>query len=136
MDDLTPRVATARKAFDRFAGFSRTAHLSADNRDLAIFWFVLAFEAIWKAAKAILAKEGSERLLQSGSPRNIIRESQSAGLLSEEAAANLLVALDDRNKAVHVYREALAVEVGTRLPGYEALFREWVVNMETRLTDL
>jgi hypothetical protein len=59
MDDLTARVATARKTYNRFAGFSRTAGASVDNRDLAIFWFVLAFEAIWKAAKAFVDKEGA-----------------------------------------------------------------------------
>jgi hypothetical protein len=136
VDDLAARVETARKAFDRFAGFSQTANLSVDNRDLAIFWFVLAFEAIWKAAKALVDKEGNGRLLQSGSPRSIIRESQIAGLLSEEAAKNLLIALDDRNRAVHVYREALAVEIVGHLSEYERLFREWIVNMERRLAEL
>jgi nucleotidyltransferase substrate binding protein (TIGR01987 family) len=133
VDDLTARVEAARKAFDRFASFNRSANASDDTRDLAIFWFVLSFEAIWKAAKAVLAREGTERLLQSGSPRNIIRESQIAGLLSEDAAKALLAALEDRNRAVHVYREALAVEVMRRLPDYELLFRQWVEAMEASL---
>ncbi len=59
-----------------------------------------------------------------------------ARVATARKAMNLLIALDDRNKAVHVYREALAIEVGTRLPEYEVLFREWVANMEMRLTDL
>jgi hypothetical protein len=56
-------------------------------------------------------------------------------LLSEESAKYLLIALEDRNRAVHVYREALAIKIVEHLGDYETLFLEWIVAMEARLGE-
>jgi nucleotidyltransferase substrate binding protein (TIGR01987 family) len=134
LDDLAARVGTARRALDRFASFSGKAYISDDTRDLAIFWFILAFEAVWKAAKAMIEAEGPSRLLQYGSPKNIIREAEIAGLLAEDEAKVLLERLEDRNRAVHVYREAMALEILPRLATYKSLLEVWIDRMEARLS--
>jgi len=84
------------------------------------------FEAVWKAAQRYLyEREG----LDTGSPKQAIRASRRTGLLTDEQAEAALTMADDRNLVVHVYREAVARDLDSRLAGHAITIAAWVRAM-------
>ncbi len=83
-------------------------------RDSAIQRFEFTFEVMWKFSKALLEREG----VICRSPRGCIRELLSTGFIDEETARKLLRTVEDRNLTVHTYREEVAEEIFSRLPGH------------------
>ena len=100
-------------------------------RDAAIKRFEYTFEALWKAAQALLLYEGFEV----NSPRGSVRASLEAGLLTPDQAEGVLTSVDDRNLTVHVYREAVAVAIYRRLPVHASLMRVWLSGLERRAKE-
>ncbi len=83
-------------------------------RDSAIQRFEFTFEIAWKFVKTLLEREG----IICRSPRTCFREFFSTGFIDEETARELLKMVEDRNLTVHTYREEVAEEIFSRLPGY------------------
>jgi uncharacterized protein YutE (UPF0331/DUF86 family) len=68
----------------------------------------------------------SERL---GSPKQAIRASRRTGLLTDEQAEAAPRMGDDRNLVVHIYREAVARDLDSRLAAHTLTLAAWIAAM-------
>lgn len=128
MDELTRRLALARKAFgtlQQILGEPKTAIV----RDAAIQRFEYSFEAVSKTAQHFLReREGVE----APSPKAVVRASFSAALLDEATSRRALDMVDDRNLTVHTYNEPLAEEIYSRIAAHAAVLGAWLEALERR----
>jgi nucleotidyltransferase substrate binding protein (TIGR01987 family) len=95
-------------------------------RDSAILRFELAYEAGWKCIQAFLREEGVE----AASPRQAFAGAFRLGWVKDEVIWREI--LEDRNLAVHVYREHLADTLFERLPSYRDHFIQLVEALRPR----
>ena len=70
--------------------------------------------------------------IDANSPKSCVRASMETGLLSAPQAEAALVMTDDRNLTVHVYNEALANDIYSRLPRHIDVLGAWLDAMESR----
>ena len=70
--------------------------------------YEICFEQSWKAMKEILFENGFPAAA-TGSPRSIIKEAYSCGLIKEETL--WLDALVDRNNVSHAYNQEVALSI-------------------------
>lgn len=124
--DLATRFASAASALDRFDESASLPIPEVLGRDVALLRFQLAFETIWKLAQG-LAEE--RHALTIGSPKMAARVALQVGWLDEAETVAALKMSDDRNLIVHVYLDALANQVGIRLPAHRKLLRVWLERM-------
>lgn len=120
---MTPRTLQAFRDFDSVVTrLSESLSLPADGivRDSAILRFQLAYEAGWKSVQAFLREEGVE----AASPRQVFAGAFRLGWVKDEVTWKEII--EDRNLAVHVYREALADALFERLPTYRDQFIQLV----------
>jgi nucleotidyltransferase substrate binding protein (TIGR01987 family) len=120
---MTPRTLQAFRDFDSVVTrLSESLSLPADGivRDSAILRFELAYEAGWKCVQAFLRDEGVE----AASPRQAFAGAFRLGWVKDEVIWKEI--LEDRNLAVHVYREALADALFERIPTYRDQFIQLV----------
>jgi nucleotidyltransferase substrate binding protein (TIGR01987 family) len=120
---MTPRTLQAFRDFDSVVTrLSESLSLPADGivRDSAILRFELAYEAGWKCVQAFLREEGVE----AASPRQVFAGAFRLGWVKDEVTWKEII--EDRNLAVHVYREALADALFERLPTYRDQFIQLV----------
>jgi nucleotidyltransferase substrate binding protein (TIGR01987 family) len=125
MDRLKQRLEIAARAL---AMLGELAHLEPSKivRDASIQRFEYSFEAVWKAAQAVLLDRFG---VQTGSPKPLIRASFENGLLTEEGTRLALAMVDHRNLTSHTYNELLADEIFAALPGYRNLMRDWLERL-------
>jgi nucleotidyltransferase substrate binding protein (TIGR01987 family) len=90
-------------------------------RDSGIKRFELCFDLAWKCIQIYARKEG----LDCHSPRGCLKTAFQLGLIEHDD--NWLKMLDDRNLAVHTYREKYAEMIFGRLSQY--------LGMLTKLAD-
>jgi uncharacterized protein YutE (UPF0331/DUF86 family) len=120
---IEERLAQARKAL---AAFRESLGLSLGDpitRDPAILRFVFSFETAWKASRAFLRERHD---VDAAYPTDCIRALRNKGALSDEWATAAVAMAKDRNLAVHVYRESLAIGLAQRLTGHLALLEAWL----------
>ncbi|MHB1047030.1 MAG: HI0074 family nucleotidyltransferase substrate-binding subunit [Thermoanaerobaculia bacterium] len=84
-------------------------------RDAAIQRFEFSFELFWKALKARAESDG----LRVVSPRDALRAAFQLGLLADDDLVFQM--LEDRNRTSHLYNAAMAEDVFSRIPAYQAL---------------
>jgi len=84
-------------------------------RDAAIQRFEFSFELFWKALKARAESDG----LRVVSPREALRAAFQLGLLADDDLVFQM--LEDRNRTSHLYNAAMAEDVFSRIPAYQAL---------------
>ena len=126
MERVGERLAEARRALETFEELARRRERSIIERDAAIMRFAYTFEAVWKVAQLYLyEREG----LEVGSPKQSIRASRRVGLLTDEQAESALSMTDDRNLVVHLYREAVASDLETRLHRHAVTLAAWLGAM-------
>jgi nucleotidyltransferase substrate binding protein (TIGR01987 family) len=123
VERLTGRLAEARRALASFEELTRRRERSMIERDAAIMRFAYTFEAAWKAVQLYLYEHEG---LEVGSPKQSIRASRRIGLLTDEQAESALSMTDDRNLVVHVYREAVATDLDSRLHLHAATLAAWL----------
>jgi nucleotidyltransferase substrate binding protein (TIGR01987 family) len=120
---LSQRLAEARLALESFEELARRRDRSVVERDAAIVRFAYTFEAAWKTARLYLhEREG----LEVGSPKQSVRAARRVGLLTDEQAESALRMADDRNLVVHVYREAVALDLDARLHLHAGTLAAWL----------
>jgi nucleotidyltransferase substrate binding protein (TIGR01987 family) len=130
MERLKQRLTMAEKALATFEEVMRIESPSAIERDAAIQRFEYTFEAVWKAAKQVLLDiEG----IDVASPKGVVRSCREVGLLNDEETIVALQMADDRNLTVHIYNEALSLEIYSRLQDYVSFFRTWLTRMQKRI---
>ncbi len=95
--------------------------------DGAIQRFEFTFEVAWKLAKVYLHYIGLEAI----GPRNIIKESFAAKIISDGGA--WIDMLEDRNKTSHIYNEKQAREIYIRVKDVHyknlSLFKEKIEQL-------
>ena len=130
MERLRERLNLAAKALETFG---ESATLQVDpvaKRDTSIMRFIYTFEAVWKAAQRfLLIVEGVDVRV----PKGCVRASRDARLLTDEQTVAALTMADDRNLSVHVYNEALAIEIYSRVPQHLATMQTWLEAMNKRV---
>jgi nucleotidyltransferase substrate binding protein (TIGR01987 family) len=80
--------------------------------DAAIQRFEFSYELAWKSLRAHLLGDG----IEVASPREAFSQAYVQGWINDEEV--WLAMLADRNRTSHTYEEALAREIGRRLPRY------------------
>lgn len=125
MAHVSQRIATAQRALATLEDLADEAP-SNIIRDAAIQRFEYTFEAIWKAAQAVLQARFGVDL---ASPKPVVRACFENGLLDEEQARAALAMVDHRNLTSHTYNEALAAEIFSAIPGYRQLLRAWLQSL-------
>ena len=128
MERLSERLAEAETALASFNELVHRTDRSVVERDAAIMRFTYTFEAVWKTAQRYLYEHEG---LDVGSPKQAIRASRRIGLVTDEQAEAALRMADDRNLVVHVYREAVARDLDSRLPAHAATLAAWLTAMRT-----
>lgn len=99
------------------------------GRDGLIQRFEFTFELAWKTLKSCFEEEG---LLGLTSPKTVLREAFSAGLIVDEEL--WLAMLVDRNSTVHIYSEPLAVQICQRIEtNYVGAFEILLEKIRVRL---
>jgi nucleotidyltransferase substrate binding protein (TIGR01987 family) len=79
-------------------------------RDGLIQRFELTFELAWKTLKEVFEDEG---LIGLNSPKSVLREAFSAGLIENEKL--WISMLKDRNLTSHMYSESISIEIGKNI---------------------
>ena len=125
MARVDQRIATAARAL------STLEELAAESpgkivRDATIQRFEYSFEAVWKAAQAVLFERYGVEL---ASPKPVVRACFENGLLAEEESRLALSMVDHRNLTSHTYNETLAEEIFAAIPAYRRLLRAWLERM-------
>jgi len=128
VERLSERLAEAETALASFNELVHRTDRSVVERDAAIMRFTYTFEAVWKTAQRYLYEHEG---LDIGSPKQAIRASRRIGLVTDEQAEAALRMADDRNLVVHVYREAVARDLDSRLPAHAATLAAWLTAMRT-----
>jgi uncharacterized protein YutE (UPF0331/DUF86 family) len=130
MARLDERLEIAQAALATLDELVDRDDLSLAERDGAFFRFVYTFEAIWRAAALFL--EQSEGLTVRSTPKDVIRASRRAELLTDEEAEEAIRITDDRNQTVHMYHEELGEALAERLPRYTELLHRWLASLLAR----
>ena len=128
MERLSERLAEAETALASFNELVHRTDRSVVERDAAIMRFTYTFQAVWNTAQRYLYEHEG---LDVGSPKQAIRASRRIGLVTDEQAEAALRMADDRNLVVHVYREAVARDLDSRLPAHAATLAAWLTAMRT-----
>ena len=131
MDRLTQRLQDARRAVTALMSALAVPAPNELERDGSIQRFEFTYEAIWKAAQAYLeTHEG----LPSPSPRAVFRGLGKMGVLDEGETLLALEMVEDRNRTVHTYIEAVAREIFEKVPVYAPLLQAIAERIQERLT--
>jgi nucleotidyltransferase substrate binding protein (TIGR01987 family) len=130
MARLDERLADARAALSSLDELVNQDELSLAERDGAFFRFVYTFEAIWRTAALLL--EEAEGVVVRSTPKDVIRASRRAELLTDEDAEEAIRMTDDRNQTVHMYKEELGERLAERLPQYAVVLRRWLNALSDR----
>ena len=129
MSDYKQRFENYRYAFGKLSEgifkFDKTNDL---QRDGLIQRFEFTFELSWKTLKAIFDDEG---LIGLNSPKTVLREAFSSGLIEDDEL--WLLMLNDRNSTSHVYSETLAIEICNNIiTKYRYAFEELIRHIQIR----
>jgi nucleotidyltransferase substrate binding protein (TIGR01987 family) len=113
---FTERQADARLSAARLAEAAAQPETEL-IRDATIQRFEFTFEAIWKALKLYLERQGHD----CGGPRPTLKKAFAENLIATPEEAELwLTMLEDRNLTSHAYDEALANRI------YQHIVRDYV----------
>lgn len=132
MERVKERLAIVRRALESLEELVNLRQPSRVERDAAIQRFEYTCEALWKAAQRfLLAVEG----VGVTSPKGCARACREVGLLTDEQAVVALEMVDDRNRTVHTYDEAVAGAIYRNLRRYADLIAGWLAAMEDRVEE-
>ncbi len=127
MAAVNRRLQTARKALQTLEELDLTQR-DPIVRDAAIQRFEYTFEAVWKAAQAVLRERFGVVL---ASPKPAIRACRENALLTDSETRLALAMVDHCNLTAHTYNEALAEEIFAALPAYRDLLHTWLNRLES-----
>lgn len=130
MDRLTQRMRDGHRAVEALKAALQIPSPSDLERDGAIQRFEFTYEAIWKAGQAYLE---SQEGIQAPSPRGVWRSLGQVGVLNEGEALLALEMAEDRNRTVHTYIEAVALQIFEKLPVYGGLLQALITRIQDRL---
>lgn len=132
MSDYRQTFENYKNAFDRLSeGILRFDKADDLLRDGLIQRFEFTFELAWKTLKSIFEDEG---LIGLNSPKTVLKEAYSAGLIKDEEL--WLTMLKDRNATTHIYSEKKAIEICNNIiEKYSNEFAELIKRIQIRKFD-
>jgi uncharacterized protein YutE (UPF0331/DUF86 family) len=129
MERLERRLAEAATALVRLDELVGKSERSLIERDSAVMRLIYSYEAVWKACQKMLA--GLENL-SAASPNATIRAARALGWLSDEDAQAAIKLGEERNLAVHMYRNQVGQQIEARLAAHAALLGRWLDALQKR----
>jgi uncharacterized protein YutE (UPF0331/DUF86 family) len=99
------------------------------ERDGAILRMIYTYEAVWKACQKLRAALEN---VSAASPNAAIRAARALGWLSDEDAEAAIKLGEERNLAVHMYRDQVGQRIERRLAAHAGLLRRWLEALQRR----
>ena len=132
MERLERRLSEAATALARLDELASKDERSLVERDSAVLRLIFTFEAVWKACQKLLATLEN---LSTASPNATIRAARSLGWLSDEDARAAIKLGEERNLAVHMYRDHVGEQIERHLAAHAALLRRWLDALRQRAAE-
>ncbi len=115
LDRRLGEAAAALATLDELAGKSERTLV---ERDGAVLRLIYSFEAVWKACQKLLAALEN---VSAASPNGTIRAAPALGRLSDQDAQAAIKLGEERNLAVHMYRDQVGQQIEGHLAAHAAL---------------
>jgi uncharacterized protein YutE (UPF0331/DUF86 family) len=129
MERLDRRLSEASAALARLDELVGKSERSLVERDSAVLRLIFTYEAVWKACQKLLAALEN---VSAASPNAAIRAARNLGWISDEDARAAIKLGEQRNLAVHMYRDAVGEEIERQLAAHAALLRRWLDALQKR----
>jgi len=113
---LTKALATLKKSLIIIED-PKNQHLYESLRDSVIQRFEYSIDTFWKFLKFYI-QETEKVDLEASSPRIILRQAETVGLIDKQQHEILIDCLADRNLTSHVYNEETADSILKNIPLY------------------
>jgi uncharacterized protein YutE (UPF0331/DUF86 family) len=132
MERLARRLAEAVAALARLDELAGKSERSLVERDSAVLRLVFTYEAVWKTCQKVLAELEN---VSAASPNAAIRAARNLAWLSDEDARAAIKLGEERNLAVHMYREEVGQQIEQHLADHAALLHRWLEALQRRVAD-
>ena len=129
MERLDRRLAEAGAALATLDELAGKSERTLVERDSAVLRLIYSYEAVWKACQKVLAALEN---VSAASPNAAIRAARSLGWLSDEDAQAAIKLGEERNLAVHMYRDQVGQQIEGHLAAHAALLRRWLEALQRR----
>jgi uncharacterized protein YutE (UPF0331/DUF86 family) len=129
MERLERRLSEAAAALARLDELATKNERSLVERDSAVLRLIFTYEAVWKTCQKLLATLEN---LSAASPNATIRAARSLGWLSDEDARAAIKLGEERNLAVHMYRDQVGQEIERHLAAHAGLLHRWLGALHQR----
>jgi uncharacterized protein YutE (UPF0331/DUF86 family) len=129
MERLDRRLAEASAALATLDELVVKGERSLVERDSAVLRLIYSYEAVWKACQKLLATLEN---ISAASPNATIRAARSLGWLADEDARAAIKLGEERNLAVHMYRDQVGAQIDARLAGHAAVLHRWLDALRKR----
>jgi len=97
-------------------------------RDSVVQRFEYSIDNFWKFLKIYLQQK--HKILTSGSPRDVLRDTLTANIITQDEFKKLIECVRDRNLTSHTYNEPLAEEIAGNIPEYYGLMKKIIERVE------
>ena len=129
MERLERRLAEAAAALAKLDELAGKSERSLVERDSAVLRLIFTYEAVWKACQKMLAALEN---VSAASPNATIRAARNLGWISDEEARAAIKLGEERNLAVHMYRDEVGKKIEEHLAHHAALLRRWLDALKAR----
>ena len=119
MERIDRRLAEAAAALATLDELAGKAKRTLVERDSAVLRLIYSFEAVWKACQKMLAALEN---VSAASPNATIRAARALGWLSDEDAEAAIKLGEERNLAVHMYRDQVGQQIEAHLAAMPLCF--------------
>src|SRR5690348_10793016 len=133
MERLDRRLSETAAALARLDELAGKNERSLVERDSAVLRLIFSYEAVWKTCQKLLATFEN---ISAGSPNATIRAARNLGWLSDEDARAAIQLGEERNLAVHMYRDQVGEEIERQLAAHAALLHRWLDALRQRAAEI
>ena len=126
LDRGLAEAAAALATLDELAGKNERTLV---ERDSAVLRLIYLYEAIWKACQKVLAAMEN---VSAASPNATVRAARALVWLSDDDAEAAIKLGEERNLAVHMYRDQVGQQIEGRLAAHAALLLRWLEALQRR----
>jgi hypothetical protein len=133
MERLDRRLAEAAAALATLDELAGKSERTLVERDGAVLRLIYTYEAVWKACQKACQKVlAALENVSAASPNATIRAARALGWLSDEDAQAAIKLGQERNLAVHMYRDQVGQQIEEHLATHAALLRRWLEALQRR----
>jgi uncharacterized protein YutE (UPF0331/DUF86 family) len=129
MERLNRRLAEAAAALATLDELAWKTDGTLVERDSAVLRLIYSYEAVCKTCQKMLAAVEN---VSAASPNATIRAARALGWLSDEDAEAAIKLGEERNLAVHMYRDQVGQQIEGHLAAHAALLRRRLEALQKR----